>query len=86
MNRIATSGLKSAANEIGELIRKLVTQRVRNAFEKLRNFVAANLIEVLIVAGGAASASLTDITLAVAIAIVARLFKRLNGTLPACRS
>ena len=86
MNRIATSGLKSAANEIGELIRKLVTQRVRNAFEKLRNFVAANLIEVLSVAGGAASASLTNITLAVAIAIVARLFKRLNGTLPACRS
>ena len=86
MNRIATSALKSAANEIGGAVRKLVTRPVRNTFEQLQNFVAANLIEVLSVAGGAASASLTDITLAVAIAIVARTFKRLNGTLPAYRS
>jgi len=86
MNRIATSAFKFAANETGVLVSILVTRRVRNVSEKLQNFVASNLIEVLSVAGGAASTSLTDITLAVAIAIVARIFKRLVGTLPACRS
>ena len=86
MNRIATSALKSAADETGVLVSILVTRRARNVSEKLQNFVAANLIEVLSAAGGAATASLTDITLAVAIAIVARIFKRLDGTLPACRS
>ncbi|RQR24052.1 hypothetical protein DIE23_34215 [Burkholderia sp. Bp9143] len=83
MNRFAIPAIKSVAAEIGARASKFATGRVANASAELRNLVTANLVEVLSVAGGAASVSLTDITLTIAIAVITRIFKRLNGTLPA---
>ncbi len=83
MNRIASPAIGSVAAALDERASKVANKRVAHTFAALRNLVAANWIEVLNVAGATASASLTDISLAVAIAIIANVFKRINGMLPA---
>ncbi|HEM8494351.1 hypothetical protein DN523_20590 [Burkholderia multivorans] len=80
MNRIASPALGSLAAKHDVLAGKHAQPHVGKPFAALRAVVAANRVDVLHVAGTTASASLADISLAVAIAVAAKVFKRLDGT------
>ncbi|AYZ01489.1 hypothetical protein EGY19_29915 [Burkholderia multivorans] len=82
MNRIASPALGSLAATHDVRTGKRARPHVGKPFAALRAVVAANLVDVLQIAGTTASASLADISLAVAIAVVAKVFKRLDGTSP----
>ncbi|ABX17641.1 hypothetical protein [Burkholderia multivorans] len=82
MNRIASPALGSLAATRDVRTGKRARPRVGKLFAALRAVVAANRVDVLQVAGTTASASLADISLAVAVAVVATVFKRLDGTSP----
>jgi len=86
MNRIAIPAIKSVAAESGVRARNFVAGRIANTFAALRNFVEINFVELLSISGVAASASLSDITLAITITIITRAFKRPNGTVPAAHT
>ncbi|MBY4830564.1 hypothetical protein [Burkholderia dolosa] len=83
MSRITLLAIGSVAAGAYACASNIAARRAANAFAAWRNLVTANLVEVLTVAGGTASASLTDISLAIAIAVVANVVRRINGTSPA---
>ncbi|MBU9541839.1 hypothetical protein LGM48_02075 [Burkholderia multivorans] len=82
MNRIASPTLGSLAATHDVRTGKRAQTHVGKPFAALRAVVAANRVDVLHVVGTTASASLADISLAVAIAVAAKVFKRLDGTSP----
>ncbi|VWC03233.1 hypothetical protein BLA24064_04928 [Burkholderia latens] len=86
MNRIAIPAIKSLAAESGARASHFVAGRTANTFAALRNFVETNFIALLGIAGVAASASLAEIALTIAITIITRTFRRPSGTLPAARA
>lgn len=83
MSRIVIPIIESVAEDIYARVKKTASWRVSNTFAALSHLAIASLVEVLNAAGASASASLADISLAIAITVMTNIFKRIGGTLSA---